>query len=223
MFIEVTLSLLQGFGKTLLIFALTLAFSVPLGLLVCFGSMSKLGFTVGGKKICPVSIISKAFVWIIRGTPLMLQLIVIYYGPGLLFHTDLMPRFTAVLVAFVVNYAAYFSEIYRGGIESIPGGQYEACAVLGMTKAQTFFRVILMQVVKRIIPPMSNEIITLVKDTSLARVIAVYEIIWSAQAYIKLNGLIWPLFYTGAFYLAFSGLLTLLLGRLEKKLGYFKI
>ena len=223
MFIEVTLSLLQGFGKTLLIFALTLAFSVPLGLLVCFGSMSKLGFTVGGKKICPVSIITKAFVWIIRGTPLMLQLIVIYSGPGLLFHTDLMPRFTAVLVAFVVNYAAYFSEIYRGGIESVPGGQYEACAVLGMTKAQTFFRVILMQVVKRIIPPMSNEIITLVKDTSLARDIAVYEIIWSAQAYIKLNGLIWPLFYTGAFYLAFSGLLTLLLGRLEKKLGYFKI
>lgn len=223
MFVEVTLSLFQGFGKTLLIFALTLAFSVPLGLLVCFGSMSRLGFTVGGKKICPVSIITKAFVWIIRGTPLMLQLIVIYYGPGLLFHTDLMPRFTAVLVAFVVNYAAYFSEIYRGGIESVPGGQYEACAVLGMTKAQTFFRVILMQVVKRIIPPMSNEIITLVKDTSLARVIAVYEIIWSAQAYIKLNGLIWPLFYTGAFYLAFSGLLTLLLGRLEKKLGYFKI
>lgn len=223
MFVEVTLSLFEGFGKTLLIFALTLVFSVPLGLLVCFGSMSKLGFTVGGKKICPVSIITKAFVWIIRGTPLMLQLIVIYYGPGLLFHTDLMPRFTAVLVAFVVNYAAYFSEIYRGGIESIPGGQYEACAVLGMTKAQTFFRVILMQVVKRIIPPMSNEIITLVKDTSLARVIAVYEIIWSAQAYIKLNGLIWPLFYTGAFYLAFSGLLTLLLGRLEKKLGYFKI
>lgn len=223
MFVEVTLSLFEGFGKTLLIFALTLAFSVPLGLLVCFGSMSKLGFTVGGKKICPISLLTKAFVWIIRGTPLMLQLIVIYYGPGLLFHTDLMPRFTAVLVAFVVNYAAYFSEIYRGGIESVPGGQYEACAVLGMTKAQTFFRVILMQVVKRIIPPMSNEIITLVKDTSLARVIAVYEIIWSAQAYIKLNGLIWPLFYTGAFYLAFSGLLTLLLGRLEKKLGYFKI
>ena len=223
MFIEVTLSLFEGFGKTLLIFALTLVFSVPLGLLVCFGSMSKLGFTVGGKKICPISLLTKAFVWIIRGTPLMLQLIVIYYGPGLLFHTDLMPRFTAVLVAFVVNYAAYFSEIYRGGIESVPGGQYEACAVLGMTKAQTFFRVILMQVVKRIIPPMSNEIITLVKDTSLARVIAVYEIIWSAQAYIKLNGLIWPLFYTGAFYLAFSGLLTLLLGRLEKKLGYFKI
>lgn len=223
MFIEVTLSLLRGFGTTLLIFALTLVFSVPLGLVVCFGSMSKLGFTVGGKKLCPIALVTKAFVWIIRGTPLMLQLIVIYYGPGLIFHTDLMPRFTAVLVAFVVNYAAYFSEIYRGGIESVPVGQYEACAVLGMTKSQTFFRVILMQVVKRIIPPMSNEIITLVKDTSLARVIAVYEIIWSAQAYIKLNGLIWPLFYTGAFYLAFSGLLTLLLGRLEKKLGYFKI
>ena len=223
MFVEVTLSLFEGFGKTLLIFALTLAFSVPLGLLVCFGSMSKLGFTVGGKKICPVSIITKAFVWIIRGTPLMLQLIVIYYGPGLLFHTDLMPRFTAVLVAFVVNYAAYFSEIYRGGIESVPGGQYEACAVLGMTKAQTFFRVILMQVVKRIIPPMSNEIITLVKDTSLARVIAVYEIIWSAQVYIKSAGLIWPLFYTGAFYLIFSGVLTLLFGALERRMDYFRV
>ena len=196
------------------LFALTLLFALPLGLVVAFGSMSR---------CAPLRGAVKTFVWIIRGTPLMLQLIVIYYGPGLLFHTDLMPRFTAVLVAFVVNYAAYFSEIYRGGIESVPGGQYEACAVLGMTKAQTFFRVILMQVVKRIIPPMSNEIITLVKDTSLARVIAVYEIIWSAQAYIKLNGLIWPLFYTGAFYLAFSGLLTLLLGRLEKKLGYFKI
>ena len=226
MFIEVTLSLLQGFGKTLLIFALTLAFSVPLGLLVCFGSMSKLGFTVGGKKICPVSIITKAFVWIIRGTPLMLQLIVIYYGPGLLFHTDLMPRFTAVLVAFVVNYAAYFSEIYRGGIESVPGGQYEACAVLGMTKAQTFFRVILMQVVKRIIPPMSNEIITLVKDTSLSRIIALQEVIWAGQAFMKgshgIAGAIWPLFFTGVYYLIFSGILTLVLGRVEKKLDYFK-
>lgn len=226
MFVEVTLSLFEGFGKTLLIFALTLAFSVPLGLLVCFGSMSKLGFTVGGKKICPVSIITKAFVWIIRGTPLMLQLIVIYYGPGLLFHTDLMPRFTAVLVAFVVNYAAYFSEIYRGGIESVPGGQYEACAVLGMTKAQTFFRVILMQVVKRIIPPMSNEIITLVKDTSLSRIIALQEVIWAGQAFMKgshgIAGAIWPLFFTGVYYLIFSGILTLVLGRVEKKLDYFK-
>ncbi len=223
MFFEVTSSLLSGFGTTLLIFALTLVFSVPLGLIICFGSMNKLGFNVFGKRFCPISLITKTFVWIIRGTPLMLQLIVIYYGPGLIFGLDLMPRFTAVLVAFVVNYAAYFSEIYRAGIESVPKGQYEAAATLGMTRGQTFFRVILMQVIKRIIPPMSNEIITLVKDTSLARVIAVYEIIWSAQAYIKLNGLIWPLFYTGAFYLVFSGLLTILFDRLEKKLDYFRI
>lgn len=163
MFFEVTLSLLRGFGTTLLIFALTLAFSIPLGLIICFGSMNKLGFKVGDKVIRPISLIVKGFVWIIRGTPLMLQLIIIYYGPGLIFNMDLMPRFTAVLVAFVINYSAYFSEIYRGGIEGIPKGQYEACQVLGMTKTQTFFRVILMQVVKRIIPPMGNEIITLVK------------------------------------------------------------
>lgn len=222
MFFEVTLSLLRGFGTTLLIFALTLVFSIPLGLIICFGSMNKLGFKIGGKIIRPISMIVKAFVWVIRGTPLMLQLIIIYYGPGLIFNMDLMPRFTAVLVAFVINYAAYFSEIYRGGIEGIPKGQYEACQVLGMTKSQTFFRVILMQVVKRIIPPMGNEIITLVKDTSLARVIAVYEIIWSAQAYIKMSGLIWPLFYTGVFYLAFSGLLTLLFGAIERKLDYYR-
>lgn len=223
MFAEVTMSLMRGFGTTLLIFALTLVFSIPLGLIICLGSMSKLGFTVRGKLVRPLSLLVKGIVWVIRGTPLMLQLIVIYYGPGLIFHLELMPRFTAVLVAFVINYAAYFSEIYRGGIESIPKGQMEACQVLGMTRSQTFFRVVLLQVVKRIIPPMGNEIITLVKDTSLARVIAVYEIIWSAQAYIKLSGLIWPLFYTGAFYLVFSGLLTVFFGRLEKKLGYFKI
>lgn len=222
MFFEVTLSLIRGFGTTLLIFALTLAFSIPLGLIICFGSMNKWGFKIGGRTIRPISLIVKAFVWIIRGTPLMLQLIIIYYGPGLIFNMNLMPRFTAVLVAFVINYSAYFSEIYRGGIEGIPKGQYEACQVLGMTKSQTFFRVILMQVVKRIIPPMGNEIITLVKDTSLARVIAVYEIIWSAQAYIKMSGLIWPLFYTGVFYLAFSGLLTLLFGAIEKKLDYYR-
>lgn len=226
MFVEVTLSLFQGFGKTLLIFALTLAFSVPLGLLVCFGSMSKLGFTVGGKKICPVSIITKAFVWIIRGTPLMLQLIVIYYGPGLLFHTDLMPRFTAVLVAFVVNYAAYFSEIYRGGIQGVPKGQQEAGQVLGMTKGQIFFQVTLLQMVKKIVPPMSNEIITLVKDTSLSRIIALQEVIWAGQAFMKgsqgISGAIWPLFFTGVYYLIFSGILTLLLGWAERKLDYFK-
>ena len=201
MFWSVTMSLCKGFGTTLLLFALTLLFAIPLGLVVSFGSMNHWGFTL--------SWLTKTFVWIIRGTPLMLQLIVIYYGPGLIFHWGLLPRFTAVLLAFVINYAAYFSEIYRGGIESIPKGQYEACQVLGMTRSQTFFRVILMQVVKRIVPPMGNEIITLVKDTSLARVIAVYEMIW-------------PLFYTGAFYLVFSGALTLLFRAIEKKLDYYK-
>lgn len=222
MFWSVTMSLCKGFGTTLLLFALTLLFAIPLGLLISFGSMNRWGITIRGVRVEPLRWLTKTFVWIIRGTPLMLQLIVFYYGPGLLFHIGLMPRFTAVLLAFVINYAAYFSEIYRGGIESIPKGQYEACQVLGMTRSQTFFRVILLQVVKRIVPPMGNEIITLVKDTSLARVIAVYEIIWSAQAYIKMSGLIWPLFYTGAFYLVFSGLLTLLFRAIEKKLDYYK-
>ena len=222
MFVTVTAALFEGFGMTLLLFLLTLLGALPLGLIICFGSMSKLGFTVKGKKICPISAVVKLFVWIIRGTPLMLQLIVIYYGPGILFNVGLLPRMTAVLIAFIINYACYFSEIYRGGIESVPQGQYEAGQVLGMTKSQTFFHVVLLQVVKRIVPPMGNEIITLVKDTSLARIIAVYEIIWQAQAFIKMNGIIWPLFYTGAFYLAFSGLLTLLFRALEKKLDYFR-
>jgi len=232
MFWQVTLSLLEGFGMTLTIFALTLLFAIPLGLIIAFGSMSKLGFVFrrfGKTKdgmmrlipIYPIALICKFLVWVIRGTPLMLQLIVIYYGPGLL-GGELLPRFTAVMVAFVVNYACYFSEIFRGGIESIPRGQYEAGQVLGMTKTQTFFHVVLLQVVKRVVPPMGNEIITLVKDTSLARVIAVYEIIWSAQAYIKLHGLLWPLLYTAVFYLLFSGLLTMLFGYIEKKLDYFK-
>ena len=232
MFWQVTLSLLEGFGMTLTIFALTLLFAIPLGLVIAFGSMSKLGFVIRrfGKTsdgmmkpipIYPIALVCKFLVWVIRGTPLMLQLIVIYYGPGLL-GGELLPRFTAVMVAFVVNYACYFSEIFRGGIESIPKGQYEAGQVLGMTKTQTFFSVVLLQVVKRVVPPMGNEIITLVKDTSLARVIAVYEIIWSAQAYIKLHGLLWPLLYTAVFYLLFSGLLTLLFGYIEKKLDYFK-
>ncbi len=214
MFWSVTASLLEGFGTTLKIFALTLAFALPLGLLVSFGSMSKFR---------PLSWLVKGFVWIIRGTPLMLQLIVIYYGPGLLFQWDLLPRFAAVMVAFVINYACYFSEIFRGGIEAIPKGQYEAGQVLGMTRRQIFFKVILLQVIKRIVPPMSNEIITLVKDTSLARIISVYEIIWSAQVYIKSAGLIWPLFYTGAFYLIFSGVLTLLFGALERRMDYFRV
>ena len=232
MFWQVTLSLLEGFGMTLTIFALTLLFAIPLGLIIAFGSMSKLGFVIRSAakipdgmpkliSIYPIALVCKFLVWVIRGTPLMLQLIVIYYGPGLL-GGQLLPRFTAVMVAFVVNYACYFSEIFRGGIESIPKGQYEAGQVLGMTKTQTFFNVVLLQVVKRVVPPMGNEIITLVKDTSLARVIAVYEIIWSAQAYIKLHGLLWPLLYTAVFYLLFSGLLTLLFGYIEKKLDYFK-
>lgn len=212
-FVTVTLALLKGFGQTLNIFLLTLVCSVPLGLLVCFGTRSKFS---------PLRYLMKGIVWVIRGTPLMLQLIVVFYGPGLLFGLPAMGRFTAVILAFTINYACYFSEIYRGGIESIPQGQYEAGQVLGLTKNQIFFKIILMQVVKRIIPSMGNEIITLVKDTSLARVIAVYEIMWTGQAFIKSDGLIWPMFYTGIFYLLFSGLLTLLFQRIEHKLDYYR-
>ena len=212
-FVPVTLALLKGFGETLNIFLLTLVFSIPLGLLVAFGTMSKFS---------PLRMLMKSIVWIIRGSPLMLQLIIVFYGPGLLFGLPAMGRFTAVILAFTINYACYFSEIYRGGIESIPVGQYEAGQVLGLTKNQIFFKIILMQVVKRIIPSMGNEIITLVKDTSLARVIAVYEIMWVRQAFIKSDGLIWPMFYTGAFYLVFSGLLTLRFQRIEHKLDYYR-
>ena len=212
MFLPVTLQLLAGFGESLKIFLLTLVFALPLGLVICFGSMSKFS---------PLRAVVRSFVWIIRGTPLMLQLIIIFYGPGLIFGLSAMPRFTATIVAFSINYACYFSEIYRGGIESIPRGQYEAGQVLGMTKQQIFFRVVLLQVVKRIMAPMSNEIITLVKDTSLARIIGIYEIIWAGESFIK-KGLIWPLFYTGAFYLIFSGLLTILFSKLEEKLNYFR-
>lgn len=212
MFVSVTMELLLGFWESIKIFALTLLFSLPLGLVVCFGSMSR---------FLPLRYLSRSFVWVIRGTPLMLQLIIIFYGPGLLFGLPTMGRFTAAIVAFAINYACYFSEIYRGGIESIPLGQYEAGQVLGMTRQQIFFRVVLLQVVKRILPPMGNEVITLVKDTSLARIIAVYEIIYVGQSYIK-KGLIWPLFYTGVFFLAMSGLLTILLNKLEKKLYYFR-
>ncbi|MCI6434140.1 MAG: amino acid ABC transporter permease [Clostridiales bacterium] len=212
MFLPVTLELLTGFWETLKIFFLTLLFSIPLGLVVCFGSMTRFR---------PVRWLTRGVIWVIRGTPLMLQLIVVFYGPGLMFGLPSMGRFAAVILAFTINYACYFSEIYRGGIESIPRGQYEAGQVLGMTKRQIFFKVVLLQVVKRILPPMSNEVITLVKDTSLARIIAVYEIIYMGQSFIK-KGLIWPLFYTGAFYLVFSGLLTVLFGKLEKKLSYFR-
>ena len=212
MLLTVTLQLLAGFWESLKIFLLTLAFALPLGLVICFGSMSRFS---------PLRKLSRGFVWVIRGTPLMLQLIIIFYGPGLMFGLPAMPRFTATIVAFVINYACYFSEIYRGGIESIPKGQYEAGQVLGMTKSQIFFRVVLLQVVKRIMAPMSNEVITLVKDTSLARIIGIYEIIWAGESFIK-KGLICPLFYTGVFYLVFNGLLTILFGYLEKKLDYFR-
>lgn len=212
MFVPVTMQLLDGFWETIKVFILTLVFSIPLGLVVCFGSMSRFS---------PLRWLTRGFVWIIRGSPLMLQLIIIFYGPGLIFDLPTMPRFTATIVAFSINYACYFSEIYRGGIESIPQGQYEAGQVLGMTRQQIFFRVVLLQVIKRIMAPMSNEIITLVKDTSLARIIGIYEIIWAGESFIK-KGLIWPLFYTGVFYLAFNGGLTLLFGKLEKKLSFFR-
>ena len=212
MFLPVTLQLLAGFWESLKIFVLTLVFSLPLGLVICFGSMSK--FT-------PLRSLVRTFVWIIRGTPLMLQLIIIFYGQGLMFNLPALPRFTATIIAFAINYACYFSEIYRGGIESISKGQYEAGQVLGMTKQQIFFKIVLLQVVKRVLAPMSNEVITLVKDTSLARIIGIYEIIWAGESFIK-KGLIWPLFYTGAFYLIFSGLLTIGFGKLEKKLDYFR-
>ena len=212
MFLPVTLQLLQGFGETLKVFVLTLVFSIPLGLVVCFGSMCKFK---------PLQWLTRCFIWIIRGTPLMLQLIIVFYGPGLIFDLPAMPRLTATLLAFSINYACYFSEIYRGGIESIPQGQYEAGQVLGMTKGQIFFKVVLLQVIKRITAPMGNEVITLVKDTSLARVIGIYELIWAGESFIK-KGLLWPLFFTAIFYLVFSGLLTVGLNKLEKKLDYFR-
>ena len=212
-FLEVTAQLADGFLTTLLIFAVTLLCSIPLGLIITFGSMSRLK---------PVKWLTKTFVWIIRGTPLMLQIIIVFYGPGLLFGWRALDRLVAVLIAFVINYACYFSEIYRGGIESIAKGQYEAGQVLGLSKSQVFFKIFLPQVIKRIIPPMSNEIITLVNDTSLARIIMVYAIIWNAQKFIKSDGLLWPLFYTAVFYLAFCGILTILFGYIEKKFNYYK-
>ena len=213
-FIIILQRLLESFGLNCQLFLLTLLFALPLGLIISFGSMSRFK---------PLSVLTKTVVWVIRGTPLMLQVILVFYGPGLLWGLDSMGRTEAVLAAFVINYAAYFSEIFRGGIESIPKGQYEAGQVLGMTKNQIFFKVILLQVVKRIVPPLGNEVITLVKDTSLARVIAVKELIMIANEYIATYGLIWPLFYSMVFYLIFCGLLTLLLNYTERKLGYFRV
>ncbi len=230
MFLDVTQSLFEGFLTTLKLFGVTLIVALPLGLLVSFGSMSKIKL---------IKAVFKTFIWMIRGTPLVLQMIVVFYGPGLISNWaqnienpnalitwiaswTVMERFAAVSVAFIINYSCYFSEIFRGGIEAIPQGQYEAGQVLGMTKVQIFFKVVLLQVIKRIIPPMSNEIITLVKDTSLARVISVYEIIWAGEKFMKLEGLLWPLLYTGVFYLLFCGILTILFGKIEKKLDYYR-
>ncbi len=212
-FIDVNIQLLEGFRITLLIFFATLAAAIPLGLVITFGSMSR---------FAPLRYLTRTFVWIIRGTPLMLQVMIVFFGPGLLFSLPPLPRLGAVLIAFIINYACYFSEIYRGGIESIPKGQYEAGQVLGMTKSQVFFRVVLFQVVKRIVPAMGNEIITLVKDTSLARVISVVELVKAAQDIVGLKSIIWPLFYIGAFYLVFSGILTVFFSKLEKKLNYYQ-
>ena len=218
MFWTVTLELLKGFAETLKIFALTLVFSLPLGLVLSFFSMSKFK---------PLKYLTKIFIWIIRGTPLMLQLIIIFYGPGLwlshnLWSGDEAGRITATVVAFSINYACYFSVIFRGGLEGVPVGQREAGEVLGMTKTQIFFKVTLLQMIKRVVPPMSNEIITLVKDTSLARIIAAYELTFAGFSYMKSAGITWPLFYTGVFYLLFVGILTLLFNYIEKKLAYFK-
>ena len=212
-------TLLEGFGVTCLLFVLTLVFSLPLGLLISFGSMSKFK---------PLSWLCRVVVWIVRGTPLMLQLFVVFYAPGILFDIQIFGkidngRFIAALVAFVFNYACYFSEIFRGGIEGIPRGQYEAAQVLGMTPRETFFNVILMQVVKRILAPLSNEVITLVKDTSLARVIAVAEIFYLNETAFLSRAMIWPLFYIGVFFLLFVGILTIFFRFCEKKLSYYKI
>lgn len=212
-FLNVTQQLFKGFGENCFIFAITLLLALPLGLIVSMGSMSKFK---------PLKWLTKAFVWVIRGTPLMLQLFVVFYIPPLVSNGSFnFPRMQAALIAFVINYAAYFSEIYRGGIESIPKGQYEAGQVLGMKKSQIFFKVVLMQVVKRITAPIGNEIITLVKDTSLASVIAIPEILMNAKDF-SMEGLIWPLFYSAVFFLAFCGILTLLFSFIEKKLDYYK-
>ena len=221
MFQIVLNSLFRGFTQTIQIFFFTLLGALPLGLIIAFGSMSK---------FLPLKALVKTIVWIVRGTPLMLQLIVIYYGPGLFFGNiwgmGLSGRMTAALVAFIINYSCYFSEIYRGGIQGVPVGQREAGQVLGMTNTQIFFRVTLLQMIKRIVPPMSNEIITLVKDTSLARIIALQEIIWAGQSFLKgsqgISGAIWPMFFTAVYYLVWNGLLTLLLGWVEKKLNYYQ-
>ena len=226
-FLSITLELLNGLASSIFLFFLTLLISLPLGLIMCFATMAKFK---------PLSLLSQGVVLVLRGTPLMLQIFVIFYVPGLLFgfqwpslNTGLTwfdntfnTRFIAALVAFAINYAAYFSEIFRGGILSIPKGQFEAGAVLGMSKKEIFFKVILLQMIKRIVPPMGNEVITLIKDTSLANVIAVTELMFRAQQQLN-KGLIWPIFYAGLFYLLFNTLVTYLLKLTERKLDYIKV
>lgn len=215
-------SLNVGFLQTLRLFVVTLLGALPWGLLIAFGSMSRFK---------PLSLLTKLFVWVIRGTPLMIQMLIVYYFPGLVFNNPIWGggetgRFMAASVSFIINYACYFSEIYRGGIQGVPKGQEEAGLVLGMTRSQIFFQVTLLQMIKRIVPPMSNEIITLVKDTSLARIISLQEVIWAGQAFMKgsqgISGAIWPLFFTAFYYLVFNGILTVALSRVEKKLDYFR-
>ena len=218
MFYSVTQELLSGLLTTFQIFIFTLLFSLPLGLILAFGEISRWK---------PLRGVIQTLVWIIRGTPLMLQLIIIFYGPGLWLGQNIWSgseagRITATVVAFSINYACYFSVIFRGGIEGVPVGQREAGEVLGMTKSQIFLRVTLLQMVKRVVPPMSNEIITLVKDTSLARIIAAYELTFAGYSFMKSDGLTWPLFYTGVFYLVFVGILTLLFNYIERRLDYFR-
>lgn len=242
MFWTVTIAILNGCSETAKLFFLTLLFALPLGLLIAFGSMSKWQpFNPAGRVAFlrnigstfsflanwrPISMLVNVIVWIIRGTPLVLQLIIIFYGPGMWLDNNpwnfKSGRMAACVVAFVINYACYFSVIYRGGIEGVPVGQREAGEVLGMTRSQIFFKVTLLQMVKRIVPPMSNEIITLVKDTSLARVIAITEIIKAGESFMKSSGITWPLFYTAVFYLVFVGILTILFGFIERKLSYFR-
>ena len=240
MFLTVTTSLVKGLGTAMELFGLTLLFALPLGLVIAFGSMSKwqpFKFLQYGQEnpgsfvrffadLRPISALTNVIVWIIRGTPLMLQLIIIFYGPGLWFDNNIWSfsngRMAACVVAFVINYSCYFSVIYRGGIEGVPQGQREAGEVLGMTKSQIFFKITLLQMIKRIVPPMSNEIITLVKDTSLARIIAITALIKAGEAYMKSDGITWPLFYTAVYYLLFVGVLTILFNFIERKLSYFR-
>ena len=218
MFETVISALNEGFVKTFEIFVATLIGALPLGLLLAFGTMSKFK---------PLKAVTRAIVWVVRGTPLMLQLLVVYYGPGMIMGNNIwgvgdIGRNIAVYIAFIINYACYFAVVYRGGIEGIPQGQHEAGHVLGLTKNQIFFKIVFMQVIKRIMAPMSNESITLVKDTSLARIILVYEVIWAGQTFIKSSGVIWPLFFTAVYYLLFVGILTIVFGKIEKKLDYYR-